>query len=146
MVRWFVHSFIQFFIHLLILLLFIYVFFFFKFSQQDTSTPTQRPVETETLLKPPQTGDRSASATSVTATEEPRSEVILHVSRSISPPSFKWFTVQQTQPGPLEISLANDGLRSQWRLLFEIVYGPSWVPSLHCNNRWIAQSVNDLDN
>lgn len=102
MVRWFIHSFIHFFIHLPILLLFIYVFSF-KFSQQDTSTPTQRPVETETLLKPPQTGDRSASATSVTATEEPRSEVILHVSRSISPPSFKWFTVQRTQPGPLEI-------------------------------------------
>ena len=98
----FVHSSI-FFIHLLILQLFIYVFFF-KFSQQDTSTPTQRPVETETLLKPPQTGDRSASATSVTATEEPRSEVILHVSRSISPPSFKWFTEQPAQPGPLKFS------------------------------------------
>ena len=79
-------------------------FFFFKFSQQDTSTPTQRPVEPETLLKPPQTGDRSASATSVTATEEPRSEVILHVSRSISPPSFKWFTEQPAQPGPLKFS------------------------------------------
>lgn len=80
------------------------MFFFFKFSQQDTSTPTQRPVETEALLKPPQTGDRSASASSVTATEEPRSEVILHVSRSIIPPSFKWFTEQPAQPGPLKFS------------------------------------------
>ena len=88
-------------------------FFFFIFSQQDTSTPTQRPVETETLLKPPQTGDRSTSATSVTATEEPRSEVILHVSRSICPPSVKWFTEQRTEREPLEIKLANNSLRSQ---------------------------------
>ena len=47
-------------------------------SSQDISSPPQRPLETESFLKPPQV-DRSTSATSVISEQSRNEQVMSHV-------------------------------------------------------------------